>query len=450
MVSNAEDNRKLSHLLRRAAFGARPAEWAGWRHLGVEGSTARLLHPEQNPDNLSALYNDIAGEYVDLTDMESVRLWWIYRMAHTDRPLEEKMTLFWHGHFATANYKVERPAWMWRQNEVFRTHALGNFSTLLKAVSRDPAMLIWLDGEQNRKGAANENYGRELLELFTMGWGSGYTETDVGEAARSFTGWRFDHDTGDFLFNPKAHDDGVKTFLGETGNFNGDDIIDIVVRRPATAHFLVSKLFKFFVHDDPSDADLAAPISAYFSSGYDIRSVMGSLLGSPAFYSDAAYMAKIKSPAEYVVTLIRTLDAPLSVVGNEYELGETLRAMGQDLFNPPNVKGWAGGQAWINTMTLLTRMNFANRVIDRMNQRGLLPGSVREGLDGIGLSARGGAPEIAEALWQLVMPGHMPSDATRSALISYVSDGQSSAPSIDSCAPGALSLVMSSPEYQLA
>ena len=235
---NQDETRTLAHLLRRAGFGARPDEWAAYAKLGVAGTTDRLLHPEAVPDHLAEVMQDIGADYIDFTDMGSVSKWWMYRMLHTQRPLEEKMTLFWHGHFATANYKVDNPRWMWQQNQTFRTHALGNFRQMLLAVTRDPAMLVWLDGVDNRKGHPNENYGRELQELFTMGVGSGYTEKDVQEAARAFTGWGVDRDANSAVFSPDRHDDGVKTYLGETGNFTGDDVIDIIVRQPATARFL--------------------------------------------------------------------------------------------------------------------------------------------------------------------------------------------------------------------
>ena len=216
-----DQSHHLSHLLRRAGFGARPDEWTAYAKLGVAGTTDTLLHPERVPDTLDTVLQGISGDYVDLDSLDSVRNWWIYRMSHSQRPLEEKMTLFWHNHFATANYKVDNPRWMWQQNQLFRAHGLGSFRTLLQGVSRDPAMLVWLDGADNKKGRPNENYGRELQELFTLGIG-GYTETDVKEAARAFTGWRYSRDTNAFQFDPNSHDDGVKTFLGETGNFNGD------------------------------------------------------------------------------------------------------------------------------------------------------------------------------------------------------------------------------------
>ena len=216
---SATNSRQLSHLLRRAGFGARPAEWTEYAKMGIPAATDRLLNPERVPDTLAPLLAGIQGDYVDFDDINSLRKWWMYRMSHTPRPLEEKMTLFWHGHFATANYKVDNPRWMWMQNETFRTHALGNFKTMLQAVSRDPAMLVWLDGAENRKGRPNENYGRELMELFTLGVGGGYTEQDVKEAARAFTGWRYDRDKSVFVFDPDRHDDGVKTFSRRNREF---------------------------------------------------------------------------------------------------------------------------------------------------------------------------------------------------------------------------------------
>jgi len=453
MTLNPTDTRKLAHLLRRAGFGARPDEWTDYAKLGVAGTTDRLLHPEATPDTLNPLLSEIAGDYVDFDDMGSVKKWWMYRMSHTPRPLEEKMTLYWHGHFATANYKVDNPSRMWRQNEMFRTHALGNFRTMLQAVSRDPAMLVWLDGTENKKGKPNENYGRELQELFTMGVGSGYTEKDVKEAARAFTGWSFDRETDAFKFHPDAHDDGVKTYLGQTGNFNGDDIIDIVVRQPQTAQFLCAKLFKFFVHDNPSPSEIAPLTHAYFSSGYDIRSVMAALLYSPGFYSDAAFHAKIKSPVEYTMTAMRTLDAPFSVASRNNSLGGTVSTMGQDLFNPPNVKGWPGGKTWVNTMTLITRINFASSLITEMGRHGTLSAHLRRGIGAYGTAPMGlNTPEqVVDALWGWMLPGHTPTAQSRNALLSYArDDGQPNQVNFDAKVPGLVSLILSAPEYQLA
>ncbi len=445
------DTRNLAHLLRRAGFGARPAEWTAYAKLGLAGTTAQLLHPETVADPFPALLSNIQGDYVDFDSLDSIKKWWLYRMSHTPRPLEEKMTLFWHGHFATANYKVDNPRRMWAQNETLRAHALGNFRTLLQAVSRDPAMLVWLDGADNRKGKPNENYGRELLELFTLGVGGGYTENDVKEAARAFTGWQFDRDSNTFQFNADQHDDGIKTFLGQTGPLNGDDIIDIVVKHPSTAHFLCSKLWKFYVHETPSPADLKPLMAAYFASGYEIRAVLAAIFQSPAFYSDAAFHAKIKSPTEYIVTALRTLDAPFSATNNNL-LGSG-RTMGQELFNPPNVKGWNGGKTWMNTMTLITRANFANALTGQMSQRGTLSPRLRAGIAAYKTAPSGlNTPaQMVDAVWGLLLPGHTPSAATQSALISYVSDGGGSqSVNFDGKAPGLTALVLSAPDYQLA
>ncbi|MEO7719440.1 MAG: DUF1800 domain-containing protein, partial [Capsulimonas sp.] len=419
MALSQIETAKMGHLLRRAGFGARPEEWETYARLGVAGTTDALLHPERAPDRLAALLKEIDGDFVDFHNMDSVKMWWLYRIAHTQRPLEEKMTLFWHNHFATANYKVDNPGWMWKQNELFRTQALGNFRTMLKAVSRDPAMLVWLDGSENRKGKPNENYGRELLELFTMGVHGGYTEQDVKEAARAFTGWRLDRDASTFSFDAGQHDDGPKTFLGQTGNFNGDDIIDIVARHPSTARFLCTKLYKFFIDDNPTPASTAPFEKVYFNSGYDIRSVVGAMLTSSAFYSATAMYSKIKSPVEMVMTTVRTMDVPMSALNY---LPGTLRSMGQDLFNPPNVKGWTEGQTWMNTMTLMARVNFINQVVREMGNRGDFSERVHGALARTGMPVT--TPDGAvDAVWAAFMPGRRPSAPTRAALIAYASDG---------------------------
>ncbi|MGI4789528.1 MAG: DUF1800 domain-containing protein [Janthinobacterium lividum] len=450
MIHSPADSRNLAHLLRRAGFGARPDEWSAYAKLGLAGTTQQLLHPETMPDPFGTILQDIQGDYVDFDSLDSIKKWWLYRMSHTPRPLEEKLTLFWHGHFATANYKVDNPRRMWQQNETLRTHAIGNFRTMLQAVSRDPAMLVWLDGADNRKDRPNENYGRELMELFTLGVGGGYTENDVKEAARAFTGWQFDRDTSLFAFHPEQHDDGAKTFLGQTGNFSGDDIIDILVRHPSTANFICTKLFKFFVHEAPSPAEIAPLTHAYFQSGYEIRAVMAAILTSPAFYSDTAIHSKIKSPTEYIVTALRTLDAPFAATNNNL-LGSG-RTMGQELFNPPNVKGWSGGKTWMNTMTLITRANFASGLTYEMSRRGMLSSRLHHGITAHGTATSGlNTPEQGvDALWGLLLPGHQPSAATRTALVDFASDGSGRPLNFDAKAPGLVALILSAPEYQLA
>ena len=378
MPLSRDEKNNLAHLMRRAGFGLSPDDWQEYSRIGIEATTESLLHPERAPDALSQLQTQLGGNLIDFDNLDNTRSWWLYRMAFTKRPLEEKMTLFWHNHFATANFKVNNARWMWQQNETFRRHALGNFRTMLQAVSRDGAMLVWLDGAESHNDAPNENYGRELLELFTMGQGNGYTEADIKGAARSFTGWRYDPPTNRWRFDPFRHDDNWKTFLGQSGNFHGDDILDIIARRPETARFLASKLFRFFVHDDPSDADLAPLEKAYFDSGFEVRAMLAAIFNAPSFYSEKARYALIKSPVDFVVMTLRTLEVKILTVN---KIDQTIAEMGQELFNPPSVKGWDGGRAWINSRTLLSRVNFATDLANRANERGTLDDLVKKHLD---------------------------------------------------------------------
>lgn len=448
MALQREEKLKLAHLLRRAGFGARPDEWAGFESLGLEGTKKQLLHPESVPDHLDGVLNSIAGDFIDFDEIDSVRRWWVYRMVHSRRQLEEKMVLFWHDHFATGNYKVNNSRLMWRQNEMFRTHALGNFRSMLHAVARDPAMLIWLDGDANRNGAPNENFARELMELFSMGVDSGYTEKDVQESARCFTGWRHDYNENKFVFATYLHDDGGKTILGETGNFHGDDVVDLVAAHPATARYLSTKLWKFFVNGHPSESDIKALSTVYFKSGYDIRSVVGAIFDSPVFYSDAAMYANIKSPVEFAVQMLRTLGAPMS---SSRDLFRDLSGMGQDLFNPPDVAGWRQGQAWINTRTLLSRIQFASSLAYESSRRTKLADNLKKGpLDDPG--AKGFAtPEVAvDALWDALMPGRAMEPRIRNALIaSLKKDVPEGEVRFDDKLPGLLDIIVSTPEYQL-
>ena len=361
-----DSNARLAHLMRRAGFGARPSQWSDLQRQGLEKVTQSLLNPANTPDNLKALLDEIGGDYVDYNDINSVRHWWLYRMVHTRRPLEEKMTLFWHNHFATAMYKVDNAGRMWAQNETFRRYGMGSFRTLLQQIARDPAMLVWLDGRDNHVGRANENFAREVMELFTLGVGNGYTEKDVAEAARAFTGWRGGDGPGGFIYDPTLHDDGEKTVLGQTGNWHADDVCDILARQPATARFLSEKLFRFFVHDNPGKTDIDRLAKVYLDNQFDIGAVLQSILTSDVFYSDAARFAKIKSPTEFAVMTIRATDAPLSAAR---DLRRSLDLMGQELFNPPNVKGWREGRDWINSRTLLARVDFASSLTDEMNKR---------------------------------------------------------------------------------
>src|SRR5438874_7993993 len=263
----------IAHLYRRAGFGPSRQDLLQGRAAGFEATRDILLAGARDP-NVDQQTEDLIEPYTrdyNFSDINDVRFWWYLRMVNCPAPLREKVTLFWHGHFATANSKVDNPGLMQKQNQLFRRKGFGSFRDLLLAVSQDPAMLIWLDGRLNVVGKPNENYAREVMELFTMGIGS-YTEHDVREAARAFTGWTLDGSS--FHFDPAKHDNKPKTVLGQTGNFNGTDIVDMLAVRPETARFLSRKLFTFFVHDHPSDDEINALAKVYLDSQTHIGAVV--------------------------------------------------------------------------------------------------------------------------------------------------------------------------------
>jgi uncharacterized protein (DUF1800 family) len=287
-----------------------------------------------------------------------LRAWWLREMTITASPLTERMTLFWHNHFVSAQPKVPWGQLMYRQNVLLRRHALGRFDELLHAVARDPAMLVYLDTALNRRGAPNENFAREVMELFTLGEGR-YGESDVKEAARAFTGWSFDPETGEFVFRRLLHDGGDKTVLGRSGRFDGDAVLDILLAEPATAEFVVAKLWREFVSPTPDRARVR-PIAARFRTDWRIDGVVRSLLLQPEVVERTEDNALVKSPVELVVGLLRQsggeLVAPVAAA-------VAVAGMGQNLFSPPNVRGWPGGEAWINTTTLLARKQFVERAL---------------------------------------------------------------------------------------
>src|SRR5581483_9658550 len=346
----------ISHLLRRAGFGASPAELDQYVALGYQGTLDRLLNFEQVPDS----YPDYTPTDLDpkgRPKLEELQLWWVNRLLTTPRPLQEKMTLFWHGHFATADSKVHDAVWMYNQNQLFRQSALGSFSTLLSGVSKDPAMMFWLDSQTNRKGSPNENYAREVMELFTMGIGN-YTEQDVKEGARALTGWALGRASGTSRFVAQRFDNGVKNYLGHSGNLGLDDVVGILSASPNTANFLATKLARFFISDSPDPATVAAIAGTFSSANGDMRQVMRTVLTSPAFQDPGSFMNKITSPVEYVITNMRLL----GITSADKAVLQGLRTMGQELFNPPNVAGWPGGRSWLNTDTIFARLNFADRL----------------------------------------------------------------------------------------
>ncbi|MBI4494204.1 MAG: DUF1800 domain-containing protein [Chloroflexi bacterium] len=432
---------KVAHLLRRASFGSTEAELDEYAALGFAGALDRLLNYEQ-VDN-SALEQQLPGLQLDFTKIEDGKFWWLYRMLHTRRPLQEKMALFWHTHFATANSKVGNPPLMLRQLQLFHEHALDSFEVLLQKVLRDPAMLIWLDNRLNRKGNPNENFAREVMELFTVGLGN-YTEADIKEAARAFSGYTLDQEKR-FVFNPRAHDAGPKTFFGETRNWDADDVLAALVRQPATARFLSAKLFRFFVYGSPDQATLDRLAETFVTSDFSTRAVVRAILSGPEFLSPQAYHALAKQPVELVVGTLKALD--VANVGRD--VTQFARRMGQDLLNPPDVSGWKGGERWINAATLFERFNFANRLATGRDPAKPYFADVAAQVQSKGLSS---AEALVDYYTGLLVDGDLTPEA-RQALLDYLApDGAFVVDerSIDARVRGLVHLVMALPTYQLA
>ncbi len=432
--------RELSHLLRRAGFGASAAELDRAVRAGFDATVEALLHPETVADDTEDRLDALG---FDLSRADGVRQAWLHRMLYTQRPLQEKMVLFWHGHLTSSVTKLGRRAGplMTKQLALYRAQGLGNWRDLLRAVSRDGAMLFYLDNRLNRKGAPNENYARELMELFSLGIGN-YDEHDVREAARAFTGWTIDRD-GEFQVNARQHDDGPKTVLGRSGALAGDDVIDAILAQPAAATFLARKLFRFFAYDDPDPAVVDRLAGVFRDSDYDLRTLVGAILRSPEFRSDKAYHALIKSPVEYAIGSLKLLGAETVPA----DLPAVLRRMGQDLLNPPSVKGWDGGQAWINAATLLERSNYANRLASARGEHG------ESYLDPAELVHRYRTPEgVVDHLAEVLLDGDCPA-ASRAALLDYARDasaGVNDDDAADRKIRGLAHLIMASPLYQLS
>jgi uncharacterized protein (DUF1800 family) len=358
---------RAAHLLRRAGFGATSQELDHYAAMTSTMMTQAVLNYQQTSN--AALEAQLPA--LDLTSEKgptagAVQAWWLQRMVQSARPLEEKMTLFWHG-LLTSGLDKAGPAQMVTQNQLFRKMALANFDDLLKAVSKDPAMMVYLDTENNRRGKPNENYARELMELFTTGIGH-YTEDDVRESARAFTGWTLKGGkqpryTTESAFNARYFDSGQKSFMGKTANFTGDDIVEMLVPLRATAERLSARLFSFFAYPNPEPEIVRHLADTFQQSHYSVGAVVKEIFAMDAFYSPKAYRALIKSPAELAAHTLRAAGTDARGYGAAVSAAT---AMGQALFNPPNVAGWPAGTSWINSSTLLTRVNFVNSATQRM------------------------------------------------------------------------------------
>jgi uncharacterized protein (DUF1800 family) len=365
------------HLLNRTGFGTPPREVAEFSRLTREQAVDRLLASRRTePFIAPPVVEFVAPIRVKKASEEEkkslireeaqkvvgMRAWWLQEMLAAPTPadaLRERMTLFWHNHFVSSQQKVKSAPLLLQQNLLLRRHALGNFGELLHAVSKDPAMIIYLDSATNRKGSPNENFAREVMELFTLGEGH-YSEQDIKEAARAFTGWSVEPETGEFKWRAPAHDTGVKQVLGAEGDFDGDAVLDILLRQPAAAEFIAGKLWREFVSPQPEAKSVQRIATNFRDSGYEMKAVMRALLLSPDFWAKENRAALVKSPADLVVGSVRTLNVR---VPDALPLAFAMRNLGQDLFAPPNVKGWPGGEAWINSTTLLARKQFVERLL---------------------------------------------------------------------------------------
>jgi len=365
---------RAAHLLRRAGFGATSAELDRYAAMTSAAMTQSVLNFQQTSNTaLEAQLPMLDFSTEKGPNAGALQAWWLQRMVQTTRPLEEKMTLFWHG-LLTSGLDKAGTTQLYTQNQLFRKMALANFDDLLKAVSKDPAMMVYLDTENNRKGKPNENYARELMELFTTGIGH-YTEDDVRESARAFTGWTLKGSkqqryTTVSAFNPKYFDSGQKTFMGKTGNFTGDDIVEMLVPLRATAERLSTRLFSFFAYANPEPEIVRHLADTFQQSHYNVGAVVREIFAMDAFYSPKAYRALIKSPAELAAQTLRATGSDAKVYGAAVTASA---AMGQLLFYPPNVAGWPAGTSWINSSTLLTRLNFVNGATQRMVSSATIP-----------------------------------------------------------------------------
>ena len=470
---SSQDIELMAHLMRRAGFSATRDELEEYVAKGYDAVVEELLHPvdPQNlPDDLIRRYHTDQHE---MRQLSGAGAYWMYRMITTRCPLEEKVALFFHSLFATGYAKLNQARVLANQIDMFRQFGLGSFRDLLIELSKDPAMIIWLDNNDNHKGAVNENYGRELLELFSMGIGN-YTEDDVKECARAFTGWTlgnaeymavragkdsvwpYSRIAWHFDYRDYDHDDSEKTFLGEVGRFNGQDIIDIIVKQEATARFICTRLFQFFAADEVDDDGeevIESMMASYHQSDYELRSVLRTLFTSDYFKSEKARFARMKAPVEVVVGAVRQAggyDSP--TIGVE-QLPSQAGFMGQGLLQPPTVEGWHEGVEWIESGSLVERVNFASKQVGEVSRPG-----VRAIIDRIATDNGGvlSPEELVDKCLDLLGP--IPaSEETRSSLIEYASangdvDLRRHQPGDDAeqRVGDVLRLVASSREFQLA
>ena len=373
---------QIAHLYRRAGFGATPAQAAaaaaatGGYRAAVESLLDRsardaadgVATPSPIATNrdgqVETLDQRRARQQLRQRQRTDITMWWLERMVISDQPLREKLAFFWHAHFATSIDKVNEAALMLQQNITLRTLGAGSFEALAQAVAIDPAMLVWLDANQNKKGSPNENFARELMELFTIGIGN-YTDADVREAARAFTGWRIDRQSGTFVNQPKNFDGGVKTVLGQTGPFTGEQVVTLLVKTPASARFVVSKLWSRFAYPVLPEDPIVSQLAPGFAADGDITNVLRAMFNHPDFVSTRARQGLVKQPTEYLVGALRALSLRPSGLNGGPNLLAALRTLNQVPFEPPSVGGWGQNGYWVSTATELARLKLATALVNR-------------------------------------------------------------------------------------
>ena len=461
MTASDHDVALVAHLMRRAGFGASRAELENLAERGYDSVLEEMLNPEAQPD----IDEDTLYRYLPMVEVPNTKnhatMKWLYWMTNTQKPLEEKVALFWHQVFATGNTKVESHTDMLLQIGTFREHGMGNLRDLLVRLAKDPAMLYWLDNNENHKRAPNENWGRELLELFALGVGS-YTEKDVYECSRAFTGWTMANKIPgvpwgpwpwSFLYKAEDHDFTEKTFLGHTGDFNGEDVIDIVVRQPASAIFISRHLYNFFVADEypvptwpttpPRDPEAVKAIAdSLIDSGFNMRAVLRTIFTSD-FFKNATYQ-RVKNPVEVFVNTLKITGDMLEPDPNWIETSDEPGYMGQIVLDPPTVEGWHTGREWVNSGSLINRVNF---VADRVSNPDL-PG-VRDIISRISDNGSAiGAGELVDRCLDLIGPLEV-TEETRMELVEEAEGaGQAGNGDLSRRVADVLALIAGTREYQ--
>jgi uncharacterized protein (DUF1800 family) len=451
-----------AHLLNRAGFGGTPEEINKLYAMGHEKAVAFLLNPGEETDlfpppelTTPSLYYDRQQAMKELPEEErqafkklyqrdegdeisAVRQWWLNRMRYSTFAAREKAVLFWHGHWASSIDKVRWPFQMWQQNETLRAYAFGSIPAFAKEISRDPAMIKYLDLNSSSASKPNENFARELMELFLLGEGN-YSESDIQQSARAFTGYRIDQKTGAFRFDKKQNNTDTKVFFGRTGKFSGDEIIDIITSQPRCAEYLAEKIWIFYAGTPPSPTTLSYLVQTFRQSGLNTGHLMKSIFLNQDFYAPSVVRHQIKSPIQWFIQTCKTLDIPLPKAPHTENM---LRQLGQQLLAPPNVKGWDGGRAWISSSSLLLRYNMAGQLVKARSNKENSP-ITAPNIDLI--IPPNTTPEIAlESLGKRLFQSPLPPNLKEKSLAFLEMNGNSAESRRD-----LLHLAMSTPEFQL-